>query len=84
LILNGSKDLQVDPTLNVPAIEAALRRGGNNRFRALVLPDLNHLFQTCETGSPTEYESIQETMSPLVLDAIVDWLRDTVPGVSSK
>ncbi|MFN7731174.1 MAG: alpha/beta hydrolase family protein, partial [Pirellula sp.] len=52
LILNGSKDLQVDPTLNVPAIEAALRRGGNNRFRALVLPDLNHLFQTCETGSP--------------------------------
>lgn len=84
LILNGSKDLQVDPTLNVPAIEAALRRGGNDRFRAMVLPDLNHLFQTCETGSPAEYESIQETMSPLVLEAIVDWLRDTVPGVSSR
>ena len=38
------------------------------------LPGLNHLFQTAETGLPSEYGTIEETMSPRVLDLIRDWI----------
>ena len=39
------------------------------------LPGLNHLFQTAVTGSPREYESLKEGMSPLALKTITDWIR---------
>jgi hypothetical protein len=38
------------------------------------LPGLNHLFQTCSTGATSEYIKIEETMSPLVLQAVSDWI----------
>ena len=38
------------------------------------LPGLNHLFQTAPTGSPNEYASIEETMSPVALDTIARWI----------
>ncbi len=75
LILNGAKDLQVDPQLNVPAIEGALAKGGNRRFTSIILDDLNHLFQRCKTGSVGEYAEIEETFNPAALEAIGDWLK---------
>jgi len=35
---------------------------------------LNHLFQTAKTGAPAEYAEIVETMSPVALDRISDWI----------
>ncbi len=74
LVLNGAKDLQVDPEQNVPEIEKALKAGGNTAVTVQVFPGLNHLFQTCTTGAPSEYAKIEETMAPEVLKAIGDWV----------
>jgi pimeloyl-ACP methyl ester carboxylesterase len=80
LALNGEKDLQVPPRENLASIEKALQDGGNKDFQVTPLPDLNHLFQHCPTGSPTEYGAIEETMAPEALDAISDWvLKHTLP-----
>lgn len=75
LALVGEKDLQVPFEMNLAAIDAALTEAGNTQFETRALPDLNHLFQTAETGSPTEYATIEETMSPVALEAIVEWIR---------
>ncbi len=74
LVICGEKDLQVDPQLNLPAIEGALVKGGNADFKIQVLPSLNHLFQTSTTGAISEYGEIEETIAPIALDAITHWL----------
>ena len=38
----------------------------------------NHLLQPCTTGSPDEYGQIETTISPEVLDIIVNWCMDIV------
>lgn len=74
LVLNGEKDWQVDPKQNLPPIEAALKEAAHPDYTVKELPGLNHLFQHCETGSPTEYSKIEETISPEVLELIGDWI----------
>ena len=74
LALNGEKDLQVPPKENLSKIQKALQDGGNKDFQTVELPGLNHLFQHCPTGSPTEYGGIEETMAPEALNAISDWV----------
>jgi pimeloyl-ACP methyl ester carboxylesterase len=81
LALNGSKDAQVPPKENLGRIEAELKAGGNKDCTLRELPGLNHLFQTCDTGATSEYIKIEETMSPLALQAVSDWiLAKTSPG----
>jgi pimeloyl-ACP methyl ester carboxylesterase len=80
LALNGEKDLQVAPKENLAKIQKALQDGGNKDFQTTELPGLNHLFQHCPTGSPTEYGGIQETMAPDALNAVSDWvLKHSAP-----
>lgn len=75
LAIGGELDLQVLPDQNLPAIEAALKRGGNADVTMVRLPGLNHLFQTARTGAPAEYAQIEETMAPAALDTITAWIR---------
>jgi len=75
LALNGAKDKQVDPEQNLSAIKAALTKGGNKDFQVIEVPNLNHLFQDANTGYWTEYESIDETVSPAVMKIISDWIK---------
>jgi pimeloyl-ACP methyl ester carboxylesterase len=80
LALNGEKDLQVPPKENLAKIHQALQDGGNKDFQTTELSGLNHLFQHCPTGTPTEYGGIEETMAPEALNAISDWvLKHTAP-----
>lgn len=74
LALNGSKDLQVLAKLNLEAIESALITAGNKDITLKELEGLNHLFQTANTGSPSEYSVIEETFSPIALKIIKDWI----------
>jgi pimeloyl-ACP methyl ester carboxylesterase len=74
LAIWGEKDLQVPPAENRPAVEAALRAGGNQNVECLVLPGLNHLLQTAGTGGNAEYGAIEETIAPVVLDKLVAWM----------
>ena len=76
LAINGSKDLQVPPKENLEAIEEALIAGGNKNYLIKELSDLNHIFQTAETGSPDEYARIEETISPVTLELIGDWILE--------
>ncbi|MEW6237957.1 MAG: alpha/beta hydrolase [Candidatus Omnitrophota bacterium] len=77
LAINGSKDLQVPAASNLQTIEKFLIEGGNTQYEIKELPNLNHLFQTAKSGSPNEYESIAETLAPVVLDVIKDWIVKT-------
>jgi uncharacterized protein len=74
LALNGEKDLQVASHENLPAIEKAVKSSGNNSIKTVLLPGLNHLFQHCKTGLPSEYGTIEETISPDALKIISDWI----------
>ena len=74
LALNGEKDVQVPPRLNLPAIRAALDQGGNKHYEIVELPGLNHLFQTAKTGAVSEYSEIEETMSPSALEKIAAFI----------
>lgn len=74
LALNGEKDLQVPPKVNLEAIKKGLEKGGNKKVIIKELPNLNHLFQECETGSPDEYAKIEQTFSATALTEITSWI----------
>ncbi len=76
LAVNGEFDLQVDPKQNLPPIRAALEAGGNEDFTVQELPGLNHLFQPTETGYPTEYGQIEETLAPELLSTVTAWILE--------
>ena len=76
LALNGSKDGQVPPGQNLPAIRGATR--ANRDVTIVELPNLNHLFQTARTGAVGEYADIEETVAPIALDTMSDWIRKHV------
>ncbi|MEE3624646.1 alpha/beta fold hydrolase [Nitrospirillum sp. BR 11752] len=72
LALVGSKDLQVSAAENLPALRAALASDPQAEVREV--PGLNHMFQTADTGAPTEYARIPQTIAPMALDLITDWV----------
>lgn len=74
LALNGGKDCQVPPQENLAGVERELKAGGNKDCTLRELPGLNHLFQTCGTGATSEYIKIEETLSPLLLQTVSDWI----------
>jgi dipeptidyl aminopeptidase/acylaminoacyl peptidase len=79
LALNGELDLQVAVKENLDFIGAGLKAGGNDDVTLKAFPKHNHLFQPTQTGLPSEYGQIEETMSPEVLKTVSDWiLRKTV------
>jgi fermentation-respiration switch protein FrsA (DUF1100 family) len=74
LAINGEKDLQVPPDMNLPPIRKALAAGRNKNSEADELPGLNHLFQTAKTGGIGEYSEIEETMSPVAMEKVASWI----------
>jgi dienelactone hydrolase len=72
LALNGARDVQVSVE-NLQAIKQAL--AGDHDVTAQVLPGLNHLFQHCKECKVQEYATIEETMSPEVVQLVVDWVH---------
>ena len=75
LLLNGSKDLQVLVTQNFPVYEKIIAEYGKTNLTLRELSGLNHLFQHCETGLLEEYGTIDETISPEVLEMIVGFVK---------
>jgi pimeloyl-ACP methyl ester carboxylesterase len=74
LALNGSRDVQVPPQQNLPAIACALAAAGNTDFMVSELPGLNHLFQKCNKCTVQEYGELEETFSATALEIMGDWL----------
>ncbi len=76
LALNGKNDLQVPAGINLGAIRDAVMSGGNEDITTILLPGLNHLFQECESGSPSNYGTISQTFSPQALEIIEKWINE--------
>ncbi len=73
LAINGEKDFQVLPKLNLDAIEKGLKH--NKDVTIKQFKDLNHLFQTSETGALSEYAEIEETFAPVALNYVSAWIN---------
>ena len=73
LALNGDRDCQVLSSQNLPPIQRLLPKSKKNLIKEY--SGLNHLFQHCTTGLPTEYGQIEETISQEVLQDIVQWIQ---------
>lgn len=71
LALNGTKDRQVNCEENLNALQRGL--AGQKEIKAM--DGLNHMFQHCNTGDPTEYKDIEETFAPEALEIITTWLK---------
>lgn len=69
LAINGEKDTQVYPD-NLNVIKELVPQA-----KTMPMPGLNHLLQHAVTGELTEYDEIRETISPDVLDAIVQFIE---------
>ena len=72
LALNGNKDTQVDCDANTTRIEKGL---ANCKHSIKKIDGVNHLFQHCNTGIVTEYQQIEETISPEVLQEVAKWIK---------
>lgn len=78
LAMHGQKDLQILPDENLKGIETSLRKGGNADYIIKKFPGLNHRFQTCNTGFPSECYQISQTISPEVLQYLGNWIEKHV------
>jgi len=76
LVLNGSLDVQVPAKENLAAAREALKN--NPKSTVVELRGMNHLLQDAKTGAPSEYNDIEETVSPTALKTITDWLDKIV------
>lgn len=76
LALFCERDIQVDVNQNLPVMESILAQAGHSDYLVQELPELNHLFQTAQTGVIEEYAQIEETFSPAALDLIGSWISE--------
>lgn len=66
--INGEKDLQVDAVANQELMRKYLNKKQSHQFH--IIPNANHLLQTCTTGSPSEYGNIEETIGEGTLELL--------------
>lgn len=69
MIIYGGKDQQVPASLN---LDKAREYAPGAIVRCY--PDLNHLMQESETGNVDEYNDIEQTISPVVLSDILNFV----------
>ena len=75
LAINGELDFQVLPQLNLRAIKKSLTTAGNKDVTIKQLKGLNHLFQMAKTGALDEYALINETVSPMAMALVEQWIN---------
>lgn len=74
MAINGTSDTQVFAPSNLSAIRCLLSQ--NNKLNIIKeYNGLNHLFQHSLIGNPIEYSKIEETISPEVLQDMVEWIN---------
>lgn len=71
LAINGDKDTQVEAEPNLAVIKKKCPRA-----EIRMMPSLNHMMQHAQTGEMAEYNEIRETISPEVLDIILEFIKN--------
>ena len=74
MLLQGGIDRQVVAEDNLPPIVASLAKTGNTDVTVRLIPGLNHLMQRAMTGVPAEYATIEQTIDPRAIEAVVEWV----------
>jgi hypothetical protein len=82
LALNGTKDIQVEHGTNLSALRNGLPANEKNSIESI--DGVNHLFQHCNTGAVSEYREIEETISPAVIEIIIEWIHCLLPDGSKS
>lgn len=79
MIIYGEKDQQVPVSLN-------LDKARKFAPKAIIkcYPNLNHLMQEPETGNVEEYNDIEQTISPIVLSDILNFVTDSTGNSQSS
>ncbi|MFI6999722.1 alpha/beta hydrolase family protein [Nocardia sp. NPDC050175] len=72
----GGNDLQVPPSQSEQPMRDNLAADPDATVH--VFPGLNHLMQPTKTGLPSEYGSIETTISPDVLTFVTGWLTQRI------
>lgn len=75
LAINGTKDIQVDADQNVSAIKRILHKHGNKQLEWVKLEGLNHMFQRCQFCTADEYTDLEQTIDPVFIQTVVDWMK---------
>jgi len=78
LFLFGELDTQVPLQVNRTAIGDVLKKSGNKDYTLKTIPRANHVFQVANTGSPSEYMSLEKNFAPGFLEFISDWVLKRV------
>lgn len=79
LVINGSEDIQVPPNKS----QEGFRKGFSNESKTfdhskiILIPGLNHLFQTCKKCDIMEYGELEETFSENALKAMEQWINNS-------
>ena len=85
LALNGEKDTQVPAEKNIEAICTVLEKAGNKNVESRIYPGLNHLFQESLTGQFDEYAKSDQTLAPVMLNELGEWLlKIAYPSTSNE
>jgi len=74
LALFGDKDIQVRAADNAAALRAAFEATGKVNATIEIVEGKNHLFQQAATGALAEYDEIEVTMDPRVVERVVAWI----------
>lgn len=70
LAINGDKDTQVEAGPNLAIIKENCPKA-----EIRMMPALNHIMQHSQTGDVSEYDESRETISPEVLDIILEFIK---------
>lgn len=69
MALNGTLDSQVDSRANLQVMRKKVKKAKIKEYQGL-----NHLFQHAVTGEVSEYGEIEETISPEVMEDIIQFI----------
>jgi len=72
----GEKDRQVLPDMNAKALEETFAQAGKTDYIIKTCCKANHLFQSAETGRPSEYGSLPKEFTPCFLPAVTAWILE--------
>lgn len=75
LAITGSKDRQAPSEYNLSKIRDAFIKSGKSNYKIVELKNVNHLFQNCVTGLPSEYERIGGDFSSEGFNVISNWIN---------
>ncbi|UCG59515.1 MAG: alpha/beta hydrolase, partial [Phycisphaerales bacterium] len=82
LFLFGELDMQVPLEVNRTAIQDVLKQSGNNDYTLKTIPKANHMFQSANTGSPSEYVNLEKQFAPGFLELMSQWVLKRVDIVA--